>query len=156
MNSKTVQESMVTIAHVMQPQEANIAGNVHGGVIMKLIDTTAGVVATRHARSNVVTASIDQLDFHYPAYIGDLVTFKASLNLVGRSSMEIGVRVDSENLFTGKASHIASAYLTFVALAEDGKAVEVPRLILQNEIEKRRHQQALERSQQRLAGRQRK
>ncbi|MCK4378367.1 MAG: acyl-CoA thioesterase [Deltaproteobacteria bacterium] len=156
MNSKTVSDSMVTIAHVMQPQEANIAGNVHGGVIMKLIDTTAGVVATRHARSNVVTASIDRLDFHHPAYIGDLVTFKASLNLVGRSSMEIGVRVDSENLFTGDASHIASAYLTFVALGEDGKAVEVPRLIVQNDNEKRRYQQALERSQRRLLGRQRK
>ncbi len=154
MNSKTVQESMVTIAHVMQPQETNIAGNVHGGVIMKLIDTTAGVVATRHARSNVVTASIDQLDFHHPAFIGDLVTFKASLNLAGRSSMEIGVRVDSENLLSGKTSHIASAYLTFVALGEDGKAVEVPRLILKNEIEEDRHRQALERSKQRLAGRQ--
>jgi uncharacterized protein (TIGR00369 family) len=154
MNSKTVSDSMVTIAHVMQPQEANIAGNVHGGVIMKLIDTTAGVVATRHARSNVVTASIDKLDFHYPAFIGDLVMFKASLNLVGRSSMEIGVRVDSENLLSGKTSHIASAYLTFVALGEDGKAVEVPRLILKNEIEEDRHRQALERSKQRLAGRQ--
>jgi len=154
MNSKTVQESMVTIAHVMQPQETNIAGNVHGGVIMKLIDTTAGVVATRHARSNVVTASIDQLDFHHPAFIGDLVTFKASLNLAGRSSMEIGVRVDSENLLSGKTSHIASAYLTFVALGEDGKAVEVPRLILKNEIEEDRHRQALERSKQRLAVRQ--
>ncbi len=155
MNSKTVSDSMVTIAHVMQPQEANIAGNVHGGVIMKLIDTTAGVVATRHARSNVVTASIDQLDFHHPAFIGDLVTFKASLNLVGRSSMEIGVRVDSENLFTGEASHIASAYLTFVALAENGKAVEVPRLILENETEEDRYRQAQERLKQRLAGRQR-
>ncbi len=155
MNSKTVRESMVTIAHVMQPHEANVAGNVHGGVIMKLIDTTAGVVATRHARSNVVTASIDRLDFHHPAYIGDLVTFKSSLNLVGRSSMEIGVRVDSENLFTGRVSHIASAYLTFVALAEDGKAVEAPRLILENEIEKNRYRQAKERLKQRLEGRQR-
>lgn len=153
MNSKTVQESMVTIAHVMQPQDANVAGNVHGGVIMKLIDTTAGVVATRHARRNVVTASIDRLDFHTPAFIGDLVTFKASLNLVGRSSMEIGVRVDSENLFTGKTSHIASAYLTFVALGENGKAVEVPRLILENEIEEDRHRQAQLRLKQRLAGR---
>ncbi|MEA2110187.1 MAG: acyl-CoA thioesterase [Pseudomonadota bacterium] len=154
MNSKTVSDSMVTIAHVMQPHEANIAGNVHGGVIMKLIDTTAGVVATRHARSNVVTASIDKLDFHYPAFIGDLVTFKASLNLVGRSSMEIGVRVDSENLLSGNTSHIASAYLTFVALGEDGKAVEVPRLILENKIEEDRQRQARERLKQRLAGRQ--
>jgi uncharacterized protein (TIGR00369 family) len=152
-SSKTVQESMVTIAHVMQPQDANTAGNVHGGVIMKLIDTTAGVVATRHARRNVVTASIDRLDFHTPAFIGDLITFKASLNMVGRSSMEIGVRVDSENLFTGGSSHIASAYLTFVALDKDGRAVEVPRLRVESEEEKRRFQQALERSRQRLAER---
>jgi uncharacterized protein (TIGR00369 family) len=152
-SSKTVQESMVTIAHVMQPQDANPAGNVHGGVIMKLIDTTAGVVATRHARRNVVTASIDRLDFHTPAFIGDLITFKASLNMVGRSSMEIGVRVDSENLFTGGSSHIASAYLTFVALDKDGRAVEVPRLRVESEEEKRRFQQALERSRQRLAER---
>jgi len=113
------------------------------------------VVATRHARGNVVTASIDQLNFHNPAFIDDLVTFKASLNLVGRSSMEIGVRVDSEDLFTGRASHIASAYLTFVALDEESKAVEVPRLQLQNDEGKRRQQEAKERLAQRLSGRQR-
>ena len=154
--AKTVQESMVTIAHVMQPQDANPAGNIHGGVIMKLIDTTAGVVATRHARSNVVTASIDRLDFHTPAFIGDLLTFKASLNLVGRSSMEIGVRVDSENLFSAEVRHIASAYLSFVALDKDGLAVEVPRLLVHGKHEKRRHQEALERSRQRLAERRKK
>ncbi len=154
-SSKTVQESMVTIAHVMQPQDANVAGNVHGGVIMKLIDTTAGVVATRHARRNVVTASIDRLDFHTPAFIGDLITFKASLNMVGRSSMEIGVRVDSENLLTGGSSHIASAYLTFVALDKNGRAIEVPRLLVESGVEKRRLRQAQERLQQRLAARRR-
>ena len=116
MEGKTVKESSVTMAQVMTPQDVNRAGNVHGGVVMKLIDTVAGVVATRHSRANAVTASIDRLSFHYPIYVGDLVTLKASLNLVGRTSMEIGVRVESENLFTGEIRHTASAYLTYVAI----------------------------------------
>lgn len=138
MEKKTVSSSAVVIAQVMNPQDANPAGNVHGGVIMKLIDTAAGVVATRHSRSNVVTASIDRLDFHHPVYVGDLVFFKASINYVGRSSMEIGVRVEAENSKTGEVRHTASAYLTFVALDENGKPKQVPELILQNEEEKRR------------------
>ncbi|MBN2331943.1 MAG: acyl-CoA thioesterase [Deltaproteobacteria bacterium] len=156
MQGKTARESSVTIAHVMLPVDANPAGNVHGGVIMKLIDTTAGVVATRHARRNVVTASIDRLDFHYPAYIGNLVFFKASLNLTGRSSMEIGVRVEREDLLTGQTSHIASSYLTFVALDSNGRAVEVPPLILETGDEKRRYQEAMERSRYRQQQRQEK
>jgi acyl-CoA hydrolase len=124
----------------MQPQDANPSGNIHGGVIMKLIDNAAGVVAIRHARSNVVTASID------PVYIGDLVTLTASLNMVGRSSMEIGVRVDSEKMTSGKILHTASAYLTFVALDKNGKSIEVPPLILDSEEEIRRHQNSQMRS----------
>ena len=111
MNGKTVQESAVTIAQVMIPQDTNPSGNVHGGIIMKLIDTAAAVVASRHARSNVVTASIDRLDFHHPVFVGDLLILKASLNLVGRTSMEIGVRVEAENLKSGEVRHTASAYL---------------------------------------------
>ncbi len=88
---------------------------------MKHIDMTGGVVAMRHSRSNVVTASIDSLIFHYPVFMGDLVTLKASLNMVARSSMEIGVRVETENLFTGEKRHTASAYLTFVALDRNGR-----------------------------------
>jgi acyl-CoA hydrolase len=137
---------MVTLSHVMQPQDANPSGNIHGGVIMKLIDNAAGVVAIRHARSNVVTASIDRLDFHYPVYIGDLVTLTASLNMVGHSSMEIGVRVDSEKMTSGKILHTASAYLTFVALDKNGKSIEVPHLILDSEEEIRRHQNSQMRS----------
>ena len=93
MQGKTVKESMVITTTVMSPQDVNLAGNVFGGAIMKLIDTTAASVAVKHARSNVVTASIDHLDFHHPVYPGDMVTCKASLNYVGRTSMEIGVRV---------------------------------------------------------------
>ncbi|MBW1644745.1 MAG: acyl-CoA thioesterase [Deltaproteobacteria bacterium] len=153
MPSKTVKETRVTVSHVMQPQDANVAGNVHGGVIMKLIDTTAGVVATRHARSNVVTASIDQLDFHFPAKIGNLLTFRASINMVGRTSMEIGVRVDTEDLITGRLTHTASAYLTFVALDENGRPREVPRLVPETEEEKRRLAEARERAARRRQAR---
>ena len=149
MESKRVCDSMVVLSHVMQPQDANPSGNIHGGVIMKLIDNAAGVVAIRHARSNVVTASIDRLDFHYPVYIGDLVTLTASLNSVGRSSMEIGVRVDSENLASGKVQHTSSAYLTFVALDENGRAREVAPLNLDSEDEIRRHHNSQQRSAQR-------
>jgi uncharacterized protein (TIGR00369 family) len=145
MEGKSVSESAVIMAQVMGPQEVNLAGNVHGGVIMKLIDTAAGVAAMRHSRSNAVTASIDRLDFHYPVFTGDLVTFKASINLVGRTSMEIGVRVETENLLTGEKRHTASAYLTYVALDKAGRPAPLPPLILETEDDKRRNGEARER-----------
>ncbi len=147
---KSVKESMVITAQVMNPQDANPAGNVHGGVIMKLIDTAAAVVATRHSRCNTVTASIDSLVFHNPIYIGDLVFFKSSLNLVGKTSMEVGVRVEAENLMTGEVRHAVSAYLTFVALDKDGKPTPVPPLILETDEERRRNQEARLRRELRL------
>ncbi|MEJ2684261.1 MAG: acyl-CoA thioesterase [Candidatus Sulfobium sp.] len=151
MEGKRVRESAVTMAQVMIPQDANPAGNVHGGVIMRFIDTAAAVVAARHSRSNVVTASIDRLDFHHPVFVGDLLFFKCSLNLVGRTSMEVGVRVESENLLTGAIEHTASAYLTFVALDEKGKPREVPPLILETRDEERRNMEAKKRREVRLA-----
>jgi len=155
MQGKTVKESAVIMTYVMGPQEVNIAGNVHGGVIMKLIDTAAGVVAMRHARANAVTASIDRLDFHYPVFSGDLVTLKASLNYVGRTSMEIGVRVETENLLTGEVRHTASAYLTYVALDKSGRPTPLPPLILETEEEKRRNREAQQRRELRLKERNR-
>lgn len=151
MTSKTVTETSVIIAQVMQPQDANPAGNVHGGVIMKLIDTAAAVVASRHARSNTVTASLDRLDFHHPVFVGDLIFLKASINMAGRTSMEIGVRVEAENFITGELRHTASAYLTFVSLDENGKPKAVPELVLEGDDEKRRNQEALLRKEMRLA-----
>jgi len=151
MEGKRVKESSIVMAQVMNPQDANPAGNVHGGVIMKLIDSAAGSAAVRHARANAVTASIDRLDFHHPVFIGDYVTFRAGLNLVGRTSMEVGVRVESENLFTGEKRHTASAYMTFVALDKTGKPVPLPPLILETEEEKRRNREAMARRQTRLA-----
>ena len=145
MEGKRVRDSSVTISHVMLPQDANPAGNIHGGVVIKNIDSVAGVVAIRHARCNTVTASIDRLDFHSPVFIGNLLTLKASVNIVGRSSMEIGVRVEAEDLVTGQVRHTASAYLTFVALDENGRPKKVPSLILETEDEKRRNRESQER-----------
>lgn len=150
MNGKKVRESSVTLAQQMNPQDANPAGNVHGGVIMKLIDTIAGAVATKHARANTVTASIDRLDFHHPVYVGNLLTLKASLDMVGKTSMEIGVRVESEDLITGKIRHTASAYLTFVALDEGGNPIVLPPLILETGEQKRRNREAMARKKIRL------
>src|SRR5512145_2404928 len=121
MEGKRVRDSSVIMAQMMIPQDANPAGNVHGGVVVKIIDEAAGVVAARHSRSNVVTASIDRMDFHNPIFDGDLLFFKASLNYVGRTSMEIGVRVEAENLMTGEVRHAASAYLTYVAIDRQGR-----------------------------------
>ncbi len=150
MKGKRVGDSMITMVHQMTQIDANLAGNVHGGVIMKHIDTTGGIVASRHATGNVVTASIDRLDFHSPVFIGDLLRLKAGLNYVGKTSMEVGVRVEAENFLTGKVRHTASAYLTFVALDAQGKPMEVPPLILDTEDEKRRNREAMARREVRL------
>ncbi|WAC07047.1 MAG: acyl-CoA thioesterase [Thermodesulfobacteriota bacterium] len=151
MEGKPVADSRTVMAQIMNSLDTNLAGNVHGGVIMKLIDTLGGAVGTRHARANVVTASVDRLDFHYPLFIGDLVTLYASLNYVGITSMEVGVRVESENLMTGERHHIASAYLTFVALDRNNRPIPVPPLILETDDEIRRNHEAKERRERRLA-----
>lgn len=145
MIERNSQESSLIVSYLVMPSDTNPAGNVHGGVIMKHIDNTAGIVAFRHARANVVTASIDRLDFHHPAFVGELLTLKASLNYVGRSSMEIGVRVEAENLLSGDVRHIASAYLTFVSLDKNHKPQQVPPLALNSEDQCRRNREAQER-----------
>ncbi len=150
MQGKRVRESSVLTAQVMNPQDANPAGNVHGGVIMKLIDTAAGAAAIKHSRANCVTASIDRLDFHNPVFVGDLVTLRASLNYAGKSSMEIGVRVESQNLFTGETRHTVSAYMTFVALDKTGRPFAVPPLVLETPDEERRNREAQSRREARL------
>jgi acyl-CoA hydrolase len=151
MMAKAVRESSVTMSHMMMPQDANPAGIIHGGVVMKHIDDAAGVVALRHTRSVCVTASIDRIDFYNPVYIGDLLTLKASLNMVGHTSMEIGVRVESENLISGKITHTSSAYLTFVALGGNSKPKKIPSLLLESQSEIRRNKQAVSRRKIRLA-----
>jgi uncharacterized protein (TIGR00369 family) len=155
MEPKPVRASSLVMAHQTLPQDANPAGNVHGGVIMRHIDTAGGVVAIRHARGNAVTASVDRLDFLAPVFVGDLVIVKASLNMVGKTSMEAGVRVEAENLFTGDVRHCASAYITYVALDKKGKPTEIPELILETEEEKRRNTEAQARRTMRQAERMR-
>ena len=150
MEGKRVEESSVVMSQLMTHQDTNLAGNVHGGVIMKLIDTASGVAAVRHARSNVVSASIDRLDFHHPVFVGDLLTLRATLNFIGRTSMEVGVRVETENPMTGERRHTASAYLTYVALDRDGRPTPLSPLILETEEERRRNREAKARRETRL------
>jgi len=150
LEAKTVSQSKVEIAQVMMPEHANPAGNVHGGNLLKLVDQAGAIVAARHTHTNVVTASVDRFDFISPAYIGNLVFIKASMNYVSKTSMEIGVRVEAECLKTGTHTHIGSAYLTFVALGKDDKPTEVPGLISETVREKRRFEEAKKRREIRL------
>ncbi|WP_459915038.1 acyl-CoA thioesterase [Desulfocicer niacini] len=150
-DQKSTHDSSVIISKVMLPQDANPAGIVHGGVIMKEIDNAAGVVAVRHTRRICVTASIDRLDFHNPCFIGNLITIKAGINMIGKTSMEIGVRVESEDLLAGTRVHLASAYLTFVALDDNRKPVKIPPLKLVTAEDIRRNKEAVSRRKLRLA-----
>ncbi len=149
-NAKPVKASALEIARLMMPQDANTQGNVYGGSILRLVDEIAGVVAARHARCNVVTASLDRMDFLSPAYLGDLLILKASVNYVGHTSMEVGVRIETEDLRTGQRSHAGTAYLTFVALDKDGKPRPIPKVVPETVLEKERYKEGESRRKQRL------
>ena len=136
--SKTPAESETTISELMMPNQVNNLGHVFGGVLLSLVDRTAAVSAMRHAGRACVTASIDRVDFHEPIYAGELVTCRARVNYVGRTSMEIGVKVDAENLLTGVRRHTNTCYLTFVAIDAEHRPAEVPRLDLADHDAKRR------------------
>ncbi len=148
--AKPVRASALEMARLMMPQDANTQGNVYGGSILRLVDEIAGVVAARHARCNVVTASLDRMDFHSPAYIGNLLVLKSSVNYVGRTSMEVGVSVEVEDLRTGQRTHTGTAYLTFVALGKDGKPTPIAKVIPETATEKRRFREGELRRLQRL------
>ncbi|MGH9266911.1 MAG: acyl-CoA thioesterase [Acidimicrobiales bacterium] len=155
MTGKTVRDSQVQLSQWMGVQDANLAGFVHGGVIMRLVDAAAGLAAIKHARGSVVTAAIDEMSFIEPVNLGDLVTVKASVNFVGTTSMEVGVRVETENPVTGSRSHTSTAYLVFVAVDETSRRPRpVPRLIAETPDEKRRSREARLRREARLARRQ--
>lgn len=145
MSTATVKDSCVTMASIMLPKDGNPMGYVHGGMIAKYIDEAGAVVASRHAHKQVVTRSFDQLSFHHHVSIGNLLHLKASLNYVGNSSMEVGVRVEEEELTTGKLQHVASAYLYFIAINENGRPTQVPPILFETEEEKRREKEALKR-----------
>ena len=151
MNGKRVKDSVFITSIVTSPEDANMRGNVHGGVLMKHIDNSAGVVAARHAGCSAVTASIDRLDFHYPVLVGNLITLKASLNMAGTTSMEVGVRVESEDILKCEVNHIASAYLTFVALNNASRPTKIPPLIAETDDEIRRQREGETRKRMRLS-----
>lgn len=150
MSGKRVKDSKMTLNQLMLPHHANPMGSVHGGEIMRLVDETGGLCAIRHAQRLVVTLAIDSMTFHSPVHVGDLVSFNASLNWVGRSSMEVGVRVVAENPLTGEQTHTNTAYLVYIALGDDGRPAEVPRLILETDDERRRWAEGEARQQHRL------
>ena len=151
MTAQATDQGTAVLTHFLLPEDANPAGNVHGGVIMKHIDSAAGVAAFRHARCNVVTASIDRLDFVQPVFVGNLLILKASVNLAGRTSMEVGVRAEAEDLLSGQIRHVASAYLTFVALDADGHPTPIPPLSITDATATKRHRMAQARRKARLA-----
>jgi acyl-CoA hydrolase len=144
----------VTMTEMVLPSHTNSLKSVFGGVIMSWIDIAAAISAMRHARRPVVTASIDALNFVAPVYVGWIVNLKASVNFVSRTSMEVGVRLDAENPIEGKRFHVASAYLTFVALDDKGKPLQVPPLKLEGDDQIRRHAAAKRRRELRLKHRQ--
>lgn len=149
--SKSVSASRVVMTQLVLPSHTNSLGSIFGGTVMSWIDIAAAICAQRHSNKEVVTASIDELHFIAPVYKGWVVNLKASINFVSKTSMEVGVRVDAENPKTGETFHTASAYLTFVALGSNGKPATVPELILETDLDRRRHGEAEARRAHRLA-----
>lgn len=141
----TVSHSAVTLVAWMLPQQANAAGFVHGGELMKLMDNAAFLVASRHSRSNVVTVGVEGLEFRKPVRIGDMVTINAKTVFAGKSSMEIRLEVDAENIISRTIDRVLTAYYTMVALDSEGKSVDVPQLILSTEKEEKLFNEAMQR-----------
>jgi len=150
MKAKTPSESLTTMAQVMQITDANTAGFVHGGSIMKLVDSAAGVAAMRHAQRRVVTVQVDSLTFHAPVHIGDVLSLTACVTQAWTSSMEVEVTVHRENPVTGDQDHTTTAYLTMVALDEFGHPVAVPPVDPESEQERRRQREAETRREARI------
>jgi acyl-CoA hydrolase len=151
--ARTVADSRSVLVHWMDPTDANSAGFVHGGVVMKLVDTVAGLAAVRHARHRVVTAGADRMTFMQPIHIGEVVTLSASVNAAWNTSMEVGIRVEAENPRTGVMRHTNTAYLTMVAVDDDGQPMPVPALEAGTADEVRRASEAQLRRSNRLTER---
>ena len=151
---RTVTHSKVTLTQMMEVTDANVAGNVHGGVIMRLVDTAAALAAIKHSGGVALTVGIDEMSFLEPVQIGEVVVLRASVNDVGTTSMECGVRVEAEDPLTGVIRHVNSAYLVFVAVDEAGKPRPVPPLIAESDDERRRQREAKLRRERRIDHRQ--
>jgi uncharacterized protein (TIGR00369 family) len=148
---KPVSASRITLAQLMQPENANNLGNVHGGWIMKLVDEAGALACMRHAQQRVVTVAVDQMVFRQPIRITDLVILTAEVSYVGNTSLEAEVQVVAENPITGEATHTNTAYLVYVALDESGRPVHVPPLIPENEAQQQRMEDGKARQEYRLA-----
>ena len=144
-------DTISVLMYRMGVQDANIAGNVHGGWIMKLCDDVAAIAATRLAGGRVVTAAVDEMRFRSPVHVGDVVTLRGKVNATWRTSMEVGVRVEAENVRTGRVTHTCTAYLTMVALDENEKPLPLPPLVPHTPEDERRHREANLRREVRLA-----
>jgi acyl-CoA hydrolase len=146
-----VRESISEYSEFALPNDANTLGNVLGGKVMHLVDLAAALAAVRHSRCAVVTASVDHMSFLHPVHIGQLIVLRSSVNRAFRTSMEVGVRVEVENLLTGEIKHTSSAYLTFVAIDGRGQRIPIAPVIPETDVEKRRYEEAARRRAYRLA-----
>jgi len=144
-NYKTIDSSRISISELMQPSHSNFGGKIHGGYILNLMDQIAFACASKHSKTYCVTASVDTVDFLNPIEIGELVTMKASVNYVGKTSMVVGIRVEAENITTGVVKHCNSSYFTMVAKDDNGNSVEVPGLIINDKKEVKRFLKTIKR-----------
>ena len=150
MEARPASDSHAALIRWMGIQDANSAGFVHGGIVMKMCDEAAGIAAVKHSRCRVVTAGIDRMTFLHPVYVGQLLNCRASVNAAWRTSMEVGVRVEAENPRTGEVVHTSTAYLTMVAVGDEGHPVPVPPITVETDDERRRQREAELRRQNRL------
>jgi len=148
--AKAVKDSHAEMTELVFPNDANPLGNIFGGRVMQLIDIVASVAAMRHARNTVVTVSMDQMDFKTPVHVGEILNLAGSVNYVGRTSMEVGVKVTAENPLTGERRHTSTAYLTYVSIDNKGEPVVLPQIIPETDDEKRRYAEAQVRRKHRL------
>jgi acyl-CoA hydrolase len=153
LNPKPVSASEVTLVELMEVTDTNVFGTIHGATVMKLVDTAAGLAAVRHCGGLALTASIDEMAFHAPVHVGNLLHICATVNDVGRTSMEVGVRVEAEDIVSGRRAHTSSAYLVFVALDQEGKPRPVPDIVPETDVQHRRRREARLRRESRLAHR---
>jgi acyl-CoA hydrolase len=143
--AKKASESALTTVRLMMPTDANVLGNVFGGAIMRYMDEVAAIVAWRHAGTNCVTVSIDRMNFYAPVYVGNVLVLKASVNYVGHTSMEIGVRIEAQDPVSGRIAHTGSCYLTYVAIDAKGRPTAIPKIVPVTPDERRRLKQAMAR-----------
>jgi uncharacterized protein (TIGR00369 family) len=143
MEAKPVRGSQTTITELMIPSYANFGGKIHGGILLSMMDKVAYACASKHAGTYCVTVSVDKVEFLQPVEVGELVSLKASVNYVGRTSLMVGIRVESEDVKTGIIKHTNSCFFTMVAKGDDNKPMEVPKLILENEEDIKRFIEAM-------------